>query len=404
MSRDIRHLIPSSVSDHLKEFQGVIRPTSSSYRLEFVSTIAEKTFWRSSTGVTVIEPEASASAEEYFYILVEYEFDLGHKFDTRELVSNLPLPKTDSVYKKILERIQQLEHQPHTLGQRKFRYTLGVSRAQIEEAGGAVYLRDLDIIVGFDKYRDDVLHPYSSGGIAKLLSKNFIHDAEGLTQRYLFVDNTGSQGSRWINTWYGVFELKPFANPQIDDGIHITVNCMGKRDPYTEHLTLAEAEEKLGLQKSKSEAECFGRADVVTKAKQAENERELLSLKHQLAVDKLALDRERDELDREKERRKEQIKEEDARRERERKDHDDMLRRERDAMEVQKERLRQEFQHDEMRYKLDSEARKRQYEFEKMDRSDRSEYTKAMIDIAKGVLSLATIGLSIYAVVQKGKK
>lgn len=403
MSRNLRHLVPSRVADTLKEFKGVIRNGSSSYRLEFVSTITDKLFWRTATGVTVIEPEASVGPDQYFYILVEYEFDIGQRFDTRELMANISLPSTDPTYKTILERLQGLEDQTGILNHRKFRYVLGVSRKQLEDAGGAVYLQDLDIVVGFDRCRDDVLHPYSANGLAQLLSTNFIHDAEGLSQRYLFVDNSGTEGSRWINLWYGVFELKPFRNPQLADGVHITLATMGKQAPYTARLSLAEAESALGLYKSKSEAECFGRPDVKAKEDAAAREREWAELKHQLTLEKHACEREREELDREKAARNERLKEEDARRKRERDEFEEYTRRERDKMDLERERLKSDINDREMRSKMDYEAQRRSYEFQKMDRNDRSEYVKAALDIGKGILSLLTIGLSIYAVMQKSK-
>lgn len=415
MSRDIKHLVPSQLADNLKQFQGVIRPGSSSYRLEFINGISERLFWRTSTGVTVIEPEGSPSTEEYFYIQVEYEFDIGHRFDVRELVQSLTLPKTDPVYKEILDKIKYLEQNPGYTAHRKFSYTLGVSRDDLLNAGGAVYLKDLDIVVGLDRYRDDILHPYSSGGLARAIANQVVDKQEGLTYNFVFVDNTLTRGSLWLNTWFDVLEIKTTSNPQLVDGIYVTRKQMGKRDPEVVHYPLEVVQEKLGLFPSRSEAEAFGRPDAMAKADALKREQELAEFKHAVQMEKVQLDREKEALDREKEMRKERIKEEDAkrerdrkddeaRRERERKEHDEFMKREREQIDLQRERLKHEWQYREMNFKFDADSEKRSHDTESLIRKERSEYFKGMIDVAKGALGLVTVGLSIYAALQKTKK
>jgi hypothetical protein len=405
MSRDIKHLFASRVSDNLLAYKGTSGLTVTSTRFEIVSTMRAAIFWRNSLGLTVIEaPAASPSAAEGFYVNITYEFEQGVKIDARELINELRVPENSAVRKELYAALQNLESKPAWGVQRNFKYTLGISRQELDDANGVVYLRDLDLVVGYERYCAEALHPYTNAGVLSMLSDTVDRSEKGFFQRYLLVDNNQRGGSRWINTWFGVYELKPISDPQLEDGVYVIVKDQSHAEPQTTHLKMEDAVQQLGLYVSRLEAETFGRPDKLFEAELKQHERELLQEKADFAQLKQTLEREKHDLQMDRERHDSAVKAEEHRMRMERDRFDEQVKRQEDR--AARERDQWKAEQDTFTFERKRRFEREQYDYEdrSRERKEESEYVKAGLDIAKAVLGILTVSLSIYAVMQKSKK
>lgn len=361
-------------------------------------------FWRNALGMVVVEPSAaSTTADEYFYITIEYEFDPGVKIDARELLNELDLPENHSERKGIFSALEALERNPHWHHQRTFSYTLGISRERLEQVGGVAYLNDVDLVVGFEKHRDDALHPYSQSGQRERLSQGLEKDS-GLTQRYLLVDNSGIYGSRWVNTGYDVFELRPTADPRMRDGVYVSIYTPLHREPKTHFYELADAEKALGLYRNRAEAEAFGKPETRFAAELKQIEHDLVLQKADLARLKQENERERHDMDLEKQRQDDYFKAEEQRRKREQDELDAAQKRHQQEMERQREQMRMERERLEFERQTFSDRKKFEYDNFSRERKDRSDAFKGALEVGKAVLGILSVGLSVYALVKKNQK
>lgn len=386
MSRHLDHVYASMVSDVvsgptvIKDY----RPKSA-IRLEITNNIRAQVFWRNALGMVVTEaPSGSVIGEEFFYIKVEYEFEPGAAIDAVEFLNELDLPENHAARKAIIASLQQLESSPQWHNSRKFTYTLGISRARLEDHGGIVYLNDVDLLVGLARYKSEVLHPFSQPGLRQQLSNDLAQE-EGLNTRILLIDNSGREGSRWINTGYDVYELIPVRDPKRLDGVYVTVKSGLRAEAKTTRYSLEEAIKKLGLYPNRTEAEAFGAPDVRFNAEIKQAEREL-------ALRKQELDREKLELEMERRQQEEFFKDEELRRKRETEE----LERIRDRMKLERDR----WEYDQ---KYFADRQKFQYEMASRDRKDVSESLKGIFEVGKAILGILGALLSIYALMNKQK-
>lgn len=390
----LNHVFASLIGEVVPKplpFQG--RSRASSYKMEVVNGIRAPVFWRNALGIVVQEASGiSATSEEYLYINIEYEFDPGVRVDARELLAELQLPENHVERKRIYEALKRLESTPGWDGHRVFSYTLGISRETLEAAGGVAYLNDVDLVVGFSEYQDAIPHPYSPPGQRLRLSET-ITEEDGFLQRYLLVDNAGTYGPRWVNTGYGVFELIGQADPQLQDGVYVTTRTGRHGRVETTHYPLTDADEKLGLYRTRSEAEAFGKPETRFQAEIKQMEQELLREKTQMAKLKQEMEREKHDMELDRRRQEAALAALDAERQRHRED-----------MERQRERLKAERDQLEFERQLYSDRMKFQYEIRTRERKDQSELLKAVIDVGKALLGIISVAMSIYAVVKKNHK
>lgn len=397
MSRQLNHLFASLTSDVVPgppKQQG--RRLRSTYRIEITNTMRVPVFWRNALGLVVSESSTpSTTAEERFYITIVYEFDPGVKIDARELLNELDIPENHSEREGIVSALHHLETEPQWQHQRTFSYTLGISREDLENAGGVAYLNDVDLVVGFEQHREAVLHPYSPPGLRKQLSEVLDPD-QGFQQRYLLVDNAGILGSWWVNTGYDVFELRPVADPRYQDGVYVTVYHPRQEAPKTTYHELEDAQKVLGLYSNRAEAEAFGSPESRFKA-------ELKETEQQIARDKVELSRQRQEMEREKHDREAERRREDDRRAAEQAEQEATAQREKDANERERDRLKLERERMEFERQTFKEKQKFEYDMRSQDRKDQSDQTKALLDMAKLILAITSTGLSLYAVIKKNQ-
>jgi hypothetical protein len=401
----LNHIFPSLISDVVpgpnnKDLNS--KHTSVNYQMS--STMRTPIFWRNALGIVVCEPSTvSTTADEYFYIKIEYEFDPGVKIDARELLSELELPDNHVERKGIVDALYTLEHEPMWYNQRKFSYTLGISREDLEKVGGVVYLNDVDLVIGFEKHRDAVAHPFSQPGQRQRLNESFALE-EGLTQRYLMVDNSGIYGQRWVNTGYDVFELKSVSDPQLRDGVYVTTRSSINSEPETVFYEYADAEKALGLYRNRAEAESFGSPEARFKAELKEAEHDLSLEKIAVQKHKQEITREQHELDAERKRQDDHYKEEDARRKREQERLDQEVRRHKEDVERQRERMEMERNRIEFERQTYSERQKFEYDMRSRDRKDETDQWKSAVEVGKLFLSVVGVGLGLAALIVKRQK
>lgn len=363
----------------------------SSVRLEVHNSLRRRIFWRNALGLVVTEqPNPSNMVDECVYIKIEYEFDAGTRVDARELLDELDLPPNHAERKAIMDALHNLETQPHWRNQRHFGYTLSVTREQLDRSGGVVYLNDLDIIIGYEEHRD-TLHPYSPPGQRDGVNKT-LPDVEGFIQQVVIVDNSGIHGNRWINTGQGVHEIHSITNSQLRDGVYVTSRLSREKEPETITYVLEEADEKLGLYRTRAEAETFGSPDQRFASELKTIEQELARDKVELQRAKQDSDRQKMDLENERRRQEELAKDEELRRQR----HKEEMERERERLKMERERI-------EFERATYSERRKFEYENESRDRKDRSDQYKAIMDVVKVSITLVSLGLSLALLIKKGK-
>ena len=398
MTRQINHLFASLVTDVVPgPTSSHSRKLKSSIRLEITNTMRVPLFWRNALGIMVCEPSSPSVAEdEYFYVRIEYEFDPGVKIDARELLDEVNLPENHAERQGIYEALKTLEHEPQWYTQRKFSYTLGISREDLEQAGGVCYLNDVDLVVGFDQFRDHALHPYSPPGQRAKLSA-VVDPDKGYQQRIVLIDNAGIIGSRWVNTGIGVYEITPIADPQFRDGVYVTTTHDRQHETKTSYYTVDEAEAHLGFYRNQAEADAFGSPENRFKA-------ELKDTEQKIARDKVEQERLKQEVQREKNELEQQARREDARLKQEQAEYERQQQRERETLERERERMKLEKERMDFERQTFQDRQKFEYDMRSRDRKDQSDQTKAMLDIAKTALSLVSVGLSVYLVIKKNTK
>jgi hypothetical protein len=405
MSRELKHLFASRKADNLLSYKGTTGLTVTSTRFEVISTFRQPVFWRNALGITLTEaPASSPNAPEGFYVNVEYEFEQGVKIDARELLNDLRLPENSPVRKELYTALQGLNQLPQWGAQRNFKYTVGITKEELDAASGVVYLRDLDLVVGYEKYREEALHPYTNAGVLGMLSDTVDMAQAGFSQRYIFVDNNQSLNSRWINTGFEVFELKAIRDPQLENGVYVLVKDQSHSEARTIHYDLETAEKELGLYINRVQAETFGRPDKRFEVELKEREQDLAREKVEFSERKATLDRQKADIVADRERLDQEIKDEDHRRKLEQQRWDEQVRRAQDRADREREAWKAEQDTFTFERKRRSEREQFEYEDRSRDRKDQSEYFKASMDVAKAVLGILSVGLSIYAVMQKSKK
>jgi hypothetical protein len=394
MTRQLNHVFPTLIGDVVsgpKEFQGKRRTTS--VNIQMTSTMRTPVFWRNALGIVVVEPPTAATThEEMFYVTIEYDIDPGVNIDSRELIDELNLPEKHVERKRIYEILTRIEREPTWQRPRRFNYTIGISAEQLTQYGGVVYLNDVDLVIGFEQYREAALHPYSPAGQRQTIADQ-TPIINGVQQQYLFVDNSGINGVRWVNTGFGVFELRAHRDPAINDGVYVTYGDGRYAKPKTDFYPLEEAETALGLYLNKAQAESFGSPEERFKTQMKEIEQEITRDKMETTRLKQEAEREKSTLEEARHRREHQVKEEDERRRRDQEEREREDKRIRDDFDRQREKLKA----DRERFQFDMDMRKH-------DRKDQSDVMKASIEIGKTLLGIISVSLSIYALVKKNQK
>lgn len=336
MSRELQHLFGSITADPQEEPKKKNPNIATNVRYEFYSTLRKKCFWRDARGVIITEGANPAARGEAFYITVEYELQTCDELDARELFATFNLPDNSPLRKELHNRISSLNNTVHWNGNRRFKYTVAVTAEQLDKAGGVVYLRDFDLIIGYDHLREQALHPFTQEGQIARMQRQVDYANEGLSLRFVLIDNAGNTDSLWYNNGIVVVELKPQRDAQLANGFYVFFRRGDGEEGEAEFLPLTDAMAKYHLFNTRIEAINLGKLDKILERIKIENEQELLESKQALAHLELDLKREKQESEREKSRlqaereederrRKEEQAEADARERRFQEDHQRQL-------------------------------------------------------------------------------
>lgn len=302
MSRDLKHLFGSVVADPQEEPKKKNPNCATNVRYEFYSTMRKKVFWRDSRGVVAVEGPNSATSGEAFYITVEYDLQTNVELDARELFAAFNLPDNSPLRKELYQRINSLSNTVSWNANRRFRYTVAVTAEQIDAAGGVVYLRDFDLIVGYDHVREQALHPYSQEGQLARMRQQINYGNEGANLRFVLIDNSGRVEPVWYNNGIVVVEIKPQRDSQLADGLYVFYQYGEGEEVQVEFLPLKDSKTKYHLFDTRMEAINLGKLDKIIERIKYDNEADLLEKKQALAVLENDIRREKADLDREKQR------------------------------------------------------------------------------------------------------
>lgn len=386
MGRKIKPVFATLRSEIITAPPPLKKEYTSVQRIEITNHLREAIFWRNSLGLAVTEgPSLRPGEEEYIQFRVVYELNRGTVIDPRELLSEAADSDNHVEFKRLNLALTEVQASPVWQHHRSLYYDLGISRAELEACGGVVYITELDLVVGFSELSESFPHPYSPPGQRQQLSAT-VSERDGFYQRYLLVDNANRYGSLWLNTGHGVHEIRPIRKAQLADGVYLTTAIPGKGIPTTKEYRYEEAVEQLGLYPTRNEAISFGAPEERSKlqARQVELEvqRErtrLGELKNELEALKLENEAEQQRLEREKRAAQEEYEY-----------HKELMRREQERIEFQRKNY--------------TESEKFRFEQLSRERKDRSEFYKALYDVGKAMLGLATLGLSLYAAFRKNAR
>lgn len=378
---------------------------TSSVHIEIENTFTRPVFWRAPNNLIHVEaPGFGTTQDEGIFIHITYTFSTAGRFDSRGLLDDLGLPENHVERKGIYDALQLLEKKPGWgMPTREFTYTLAVRREHLDQVGGIAYINDIDMVVGYEEHAHHAVHPYSKEGQRQRVGQ-WVPKDDGFVLNVLIVDNAGVFGSRWYNSGLGTYEIRPVVTNELADGVYITHRVRHEENPTATHYSFEEADKTLALYVSRAEAETHGSPKDQHKQRVLEREQELeaerLRIKEadaELQRQKRATTAEKERLDKERAEREQAYKEEDERRRRERTDEEQRMAREKEALEHQRQQFR--YQQD-----MDRDRFKYEYERDQQKHKSQNEQQKALLDALKTVLGIVSIGLSIYATVQKSKK
>lgn len=376
----------------------------SSVTMTFHNSFCRPVFWRTANGVLHIESAAfQVTGEEAFYITLQYEFEPGGKIDTRGLLNDLDLPEKHVERPKIYEALEALNHRARWHTHRQFHYTLKITKEAIDDAGGVVYINDVDLVIGYQAHADTLAHPYSRTGQRERVSQ-WVPQQDGFSQTVLLVDNSGVTGPLWFNNGFGTYELRPVVTNELRDGVYVANRDGATGNPTSEYYTFEEAKDVLGLYLSRSEAEAFGSPKEQHKHSIQQRELEVQTMKQNLkekeaeaALAKQAALQEKEALDEERRKREERIRDEDLRRQRDREEHEYRMQRERDDLEHLKTQLKQQ-------QEMERDRMKFEYERQSQTRKTTQETLKGVFDVLKNVLAIIGPLIGIYKAYQNSKQ
>jgi hypothetical protein len=402
MSRDLKHLFGSVVADPQEEPKRKNPNCATNVRYEFYSTLRKKCFWRDSRGVVAVEGPNAATSGEAFYITVEYDLQTNVELDVRELFATLNLPDNSPLRKELYNRINSLNNTVQWNGNRRFRYTVAVTAAQIDAAGGVVYLRDFDLIIGYDHLREQALHPYSQEGQLARMRNQIDYGNEGVNLRFVLIDNTGRVDPVWYNNGIVVVEIKPQRDSQLADGLYVFHQYGEGEEVEAEFLPLKDSMTKYHLFDTRIEAINLGKLDKIIERIKLDNEAELLNKKQELTLLEQDVRREKAELERDKQRitatreeeerrRKDEQAETDARERRFQEDH------QRQMANIKMDRDRLEWERGQWseRQRFDQDMRSR-------TQRDSSDAVKSFFEVMKIAVGLIGPLISAYVLLKGG--
>lgn len=389
MGKHLNHRYPAMMSTP-KPSNGYISlrdntHTSITYRI--INTMGYEVFWRDSTGLIVTEaPNRALNGVPSLTIVVEYQFDISSAFDTRELLKSVGCENRDALHRNFAMQIEEMSKtRSFRGGVNMVTYEVGISEDTLNDCGGLIYLQDLDMVVGYEKRKHEAHHPFSHAGMIERMNSNLAIE-EGTQQRIVYVDNSGIQSTRWMNTGQEVLQIKSISDPSLKNGVYVTYTVPDANDVTTHVYTVEEAEKKLGIYISRDEALAFGSPEHRKKEEVKDLEHRVSMEKQEMARLKAISDREKLEAEDQNRRLEQQIKDDERRYAREKDEHEHRYRLLREEMEFNRQRQ----QHDR--------------DMTKNERKDQSDAWKSVVEVMKAAIAVVSMTLSLFILLQKNAK
>lgn len=175
-----------------------------------------------------------------------------------------PFTETVTTAQRLYNSIKQRMHAgSSTYGRHRDAVTFNsLSLEAIIEAGGTVYVSELDVVVSIHANRAIIHHPFSEDGIKEKVKALELGDASLRLAMYI-VDNRHYHGDRYVFFAGTVYRVPARYRPDMRDGfwaVHPVPSSVGGVDVEYRavHLTLEEAEKTYNLFRTPEEAETFG--------------------------------------------------------------------------------------------------------------------------------------------------
>lgn len=167
---------------------------------------------------------------------------------------------------------------------------------EINNAGGSIYVKPKDVVLSRSSIYNAPPHPYSEDSISDYVLQNEDPPTPGSPYfRLELIDNDNSIANRFISVFGDLHELVPKQDENRENGIYYSrvVKSLNIDLPYSvdrKKYSFKDAEEALGIYRTKEEALSFG--DIKNARKEA-----LVELEHQINLMKSELQNKKIEND-----------------------------------------------------------------------------------------------------------
>lgn len=182
----------------------------------------------------------------------------------------------------------------------KINFTFSVYKRVLEDdlrKSKITYIREIDVAVMRDRTMIHIPHPNSNEGLqqADVENDRRYHNQAGVFVRV--VDNEGLAGQRYFYSAKQLVTVPSSLDTTVQNGVYCTISTMdvdGLLTAKTEFMSFKEAEERIGLYRTKEDAITHGDPEMAIRAEEARNKAEerrlsaeLTELKHKSAMEKL---------------------------------------------------------------------------------------------------------------------
>ncbi len=326
-----------------------------------------------------VDCDMNYSGPEEILVRVKHTFNRNALIDDLELRKYLDNTEKAKVAGDILNQIGQIKMSMNNYHlANEVTYFIKYTKAQIDAAGGCIYLNEFDIMLGYFDVVRDTPHERSAKNIVKGLEQS-LDSRACFSLGFMLVDNHHQVGCLWLNTGVdhkdehghncNIHRVDAIQSNDLESGVYYTYTVpQGKEKiPKTIYATLEDAERVFGLYGNRIEAATLG-------SPTKRNEMNLQELKDEIARKNLELAMHKQRV------------EEDQRLHNQR---EAELKHEWDKLATARERAQEE------------EARARAQEQQR--RKETGEWNKTVVESVKQLGAMATVILSIVALVVKIK-
>lgn len=305
------------------------------YKLTYVNNLSSAVTieWRSGFKFT-LPPERSLNCNS-LVMRVEIVIHPKIKINVQEFLAQVDKESSDEL--QAMRESFTFQIQENKYGGATIVLNYPLNLAKLQEYGGSVYCNELDCVISLLSGEHSPAHPYSEVGKAqRIINSSHVTSDLGFGYSVELVDSAGRYGDRYLNIGNKVYRVVPKKDPTKRDGIYIISNHAVIGELSTpgvgvKHYSFEGAEDLLGLYRTAEQAMNLGDASLARK-------QELVSLEHQLALQKVELQNAKQQFDINQLERERITKERDAEREmhlkdlaamRERTEHEMLLERQR---------------------------------------------------------------------------